>query len=401
MSSCRCALIVLCLCGLLPARTNAQSTTPAPETPDAGRRLLVGGDAAVSFSSEDPGFFNYGSYEHNTLRTFRVGLGAQLRATDRLSFLAEVRSENLDDISAFALYARVRPFKGRRFDIQVGRIPPTFGRASRTPYARENPLIGQPLAYQYLVSLRPDAVPASAAELLTMRARGWLANYSIGDPTPDAGVPLASSFEWDTGVQVSGGWKAVSMAGAVTAGTLSHPLVSDDNGGKQIAGRMTVNAAPGLQFGGSYSRGEFLSRGVIRALDLNSGSSFVQQAEGLDMEFASGHWLLRAEGIGSEWRIPIAGRTTPLRALATSVETRYAFLPGMYAAARLEHLAFNRLEGAPTPISWEAPVTRLEMGGGYYVRRNIEARASWQTNQRDGGRVTTGRFVSGQLLFWF
>ena len=350
---------------------------------------------------EDPGFFNYGSYEHSSLREFRVGLGAQLRANDHLSMLAEIRSENFADISAFALYARVRPFAHHRFDIQVGRIPPTFGRASRTAYARENPLIGQPLAYQYLISLRADALPASEAELLTMRGRGWLASYSIGSPLAAAGVPLASSFEWDTGVQVSTGWKAVSVAAAVTAGTLSHPLVADDNSGKQFAGRVAVAAADGLEIGASYSRGEFLSRGVLRALGTDDGSSFVQQAEGLDMQFARGHWLMRAEAIGSEWRLPIGGQTIPLQALATSFETRYAIFPGVYAAGRVEHLAFNRIDGPAGPISWEAPVTRVEIGGGYYLRRNIEARLSWQANERDGGRIRTGRFVAGQLLFWF
>jgi hypothetical protein len=234
-----------------------------------------------------------------------------------------------------------------------------------------------------------------------MRGRGWLTNYSIGSPTAAVGVPLASSFTWDTGVQVSTGWKAVTLTGAVTAGTLSHPVVSDDNSGKQFAGRATVTAAPGLEIGASYSRGEFLSRGVLHALELDQGSTFIQQAQGLDMEFARGHWLLRSEAIGSEWRIPLAGRTTPLRALATSVETRYAFLPGVYAAGRVEHLAFNRIEGTPVPLAWEAPVTRVEIGGGYYLRRNLEARGSWQVNERDGGRVRTGRFAAAQVLFWF
>jgi hypothetical protein len=399
MDSCRSALIALLLWGALPGYSTAQSTTSDPDG-GASRHLLVGGDVAATIAPEDPGFFTYGSYEHSTLRELRIALGAELRANDRLSVLGEVRSQNFEDVAAFALYARVRPFVHRRFDVQVGRIPPTFGRASRLFYARENPLIGQPLAYQYLISLRPDAVPASAVELLSMRGRGWLTNYSIGSATASVGVPVASSFAWDTGVQVNTSWKAVSVTGAVTAGTLSHPLVSDDNGGKQFAGRATVDAAPGLQLGASYSRGEFLSRGVVRALE-REGSTFVQQAEGLDMEFARGHWLVRAEAIGSEWRIPLGGRTTPLRALATSVETRYAVLPGLYTAGRVEHLTFNRIEGASSSLAWEAPVTRIEIGAGYYLRRNLEARGSWQTNERDGGRIRTGRFGAAQLLFWF
>ena len=397
MFSCRSALIALCLSGAVTAQASAQSEADAL----SGRHLLFGGDVALAVAPEDLGFFNYGSYEHSSLREFRVGLSVQLRANDRFSLLAEIRSENLEAVTPFALYVRLRPFAHRRLDVQIGRIPPTFGRASRTPYGRENPLIGQPLAYQYLTSLRADALPASSVELLAMRGRGWLTNYSIGDPLNAPGVPLASAFEWDTGVQVSSGWKAVSFAGSVTNGTLSHPLVADDNGRKQLAGRVTVRAAAGLELGASYARGQFVSDGALQALDMNDGRHFVQQAEGLDVEFARGHWIVRGEGVGSEWRIPIAGHTTTLRALATSGEARYALLPGIYLAGRVEHLAFSRIEGSPSTLAWDAPVTRVELGGGYYLRRNLVARASWQRNERDGGRVRSGRLVAGQLLYWF
>ena len=69
-------------------------------------------------------------------------------------------------------------------DIQAGRIPPVFGAFARRTYGADNPLIGYPLAYQYLTSLRPDAVPATADDLLAMRARGWRASYPVGVTSP-------------------------------------------------------------------------------------------------------------------------------------------------------------------------------------------------------------------------
>ena len=112
----------------------------------------------------------------------------------------------------------------------------------------------------------------------------------------------------------------------------------------------------------------------------------VVQAYGLDLEYGRGHWLARAEGIVSEWRIPLGSATQPLRSGVGSIEGRYAFRPGMYAAARIEHLAFSRIAGTSAVMAWDAPVTRLEIGGGYSVRRNIVVRGSWQHNQRDGGK---------------
>src|SRR5207302_2619362 len=120
-----------------------------------------------------------------TLRELRIGLTASVRATDRISVLGELRMENFSQIQPFALYARLRPWPERRFDVQVGRIPPTFGNFTRQAYGRENPLIGYPLAYQYLTSVRPDSVPINADDLVRMRGRGWLSAFSAGNTTPD------------------------------------------------------------------------------------------------------------------------------------------------------------------------------------------------------------------------
>ncbi len=99
--------------------------------------------------------------------------------------------------------------------------------------------------------------------------------------------------------------------------------------------------------------------------------------------------------------IPDAGRSAvALRALASSVEGRYTFMPGFYGAARVEHLGFNRIVGARTD-EWDAPVSRVEVGGGYYLQRNLVARASFQVNARDGGRVRSSRLAAVQLLYWF
>jgi hypothetical protein len=117
-------------------------------------------------------------------------------------------------------------------------VPPVFGGFGRRSYPSDNVLIGYPLAYQYLTSLRPDSLPAHEDELLAMRGRGWLSSFSLGNRTPDAGQPLVTAFSWDTGVQVHASTTVIDVAGAVTTGTVGHPLVRDDNGGKQVAGRL-------------------------------------------------------------------------------------------------------------------------------------------------------------------
>jgi hypothetical protein len=389
-------------CVLGVAASAAAQTIPSEPVTFGGGRVVLGGDAAVSLAPEDDGFFNYSSYEQTTLRQFRVGATALVRVSERVSILGELRSENLEYVSAFALYARIRPFPNRRLDIQFGRIPPTFGSFSRRTYGHDNPLIGHPLAYQYLTSLRADAAPIDANELLQMRGRGWLSNYSVGDPGADHGVPLVSAFTWDTGVQVSTVWKTMTAAVAVTNGTVSNPRVSDDNSGKQLAARFTVTPTVGLTIGGSVARGEFLDRRV-RTLLPDGDQDFDQRAAELDVEYSRDHWIARAEAVVSAWRMPlgVSGSAVTLRAAAAAVEGRYTLAPGWYAAGRIEHLGFNRIASATQIAEWEAPLTRLEVGGGYYVQRNLIAKTSLQFNRRDGGRIRSSQLLAAQLLYWF
>lgn len=386
----------------LPGVAAGQGVPERPLTFGDGR-VVLGGDVAVSAAPEDRGFFNYSDYEQTTVRQFRVGLSGLVRVTERVSVLGEIRSENFNHVAPFALYARIRPFTGRRFDVQIGRIPPVFGSFSRRTYGHDNPLIGVPIAYQYLTSLRADAVARDADELLRMRARGWLASYSIGNADPRHGVPLVNGFTWDTGIQASSGWKNVTLSGAVTNGTASNPRVADDNRGKQVAARVAVTPITGLVVGGSFARGEFLSRRVRRVLTYSMGRSYPQEALGVDVEYSRDRWVVRADAMMSKWAMPLDSGATPtwLRAAAVSVEGRYTFLPGWYGAARAEHLGFNRIRGGTRIDEWDAPLTRVELGAGYYLRRNLIARLSIQANTRDGGRVTSSRFAAGQLLYWF
>ena len=66
-----------------------------------------------------------------------------------------------------------------------------------------------------------------------------------------------------------------------------------------------------------------------------------------------------------------------------------------HRSARLQRAARHRSE----PRTWDAPVTRLETGAGYYIRRNLLAKGTYQHNWRDGGPVTQPRAVRGAAAF--
>ena len=104
------ALFGAFLGGAVPATAQMPPSEPVAL---AGGHVTISGDVSGSFAPEDTGFFNYSDYHHSTLRMLQVDVAAAVKATDRLSILGEVRSEDGDLPQPYALYLRFRPWPAR------------------------------------------------------------------------------------------------------------------------------------------------------------------------------------------------------------------------------------------------------------------------------------------------
>jgi hypothetical protein len=396
-------LALVCLFGATSARARQEESESESEDSSLRSRILYGGEVSANFAPSDPGYFNRSTYGRDGLRLFRVNLAFELRAAESLSFLTEVRSDNLDAPRPYALYLRFRPWKRRELDVQAGRIPPVFGKFARQRYEYDNPLIGYPLPYQYPTILRADAAPSDLDHFLDYRGYGAYVRYPIGSPTADQGLPQVSSLTWDTGVEVRLGRDPVELAVAVTQGTISHPRVRDDNRGKQIAARLGLRPAFGAEIGISASRGDYVSDVVKVLLPEQTGSGALdshQTAFGVDAELSRGPWLVRGEAIWTAWGVPTLD-TGPLAALGWVIEGRLKLVPGFWVAARLTGSRFEDVETPEGPMPWDFPVTRVEAGMGYELSRHLIAKFALQYNDRAGGRVTSRLLPAVQVLFWF
>jgi len=316
-----------------------------------------------------------------------------------------VVSENLDAPRVRGLYLRLRPLRDHDLDLQAGRIPPVFGSFARRSYSAANPLIGLPLGYQYLTTLRADAAPDSADGLLRVRGRGWLVGYPIGNHRVAPGLPLVSSRYWDTGIEARIGREPLSLAIAVTQGSLASPRWEDDNHGKQISARLGASPRIGLVLGLSGARGPYASRVLTRALPQGQAErSFQQTSLGGDAEYSWGAWLVRAEAVYSRFDLPELREPripSPVRALALSGEGVRRLAPGLYAAFRIDRLTFSRLPGTSRTVPWDAPVTRVEAGLGYQPLRPITLKVAYQRNWREEGYAGRRGFLAGQALVRF
>jgi len=405
--------VVLLIAGVSLASTaaRAQDWPDGPLTAFDGH-VVVGGEALLTIAPEDLGFFNYTDYERSALQLVRLGIVTMVHAGDRVSFVAELRAEG--DTSGgpwtgvpYAAYVRLRPWRAVPFELQAGRIPPAFGGFLRRSYGRDNPLIGYPLAYQYLTSLRSDALPRHTDDLIERRGTGWYTGYPIGNPEWQHGVPLVSAFRYDTGVlgRAAAASDRIEVLGSVTTGTLSNPRGGDDNGAPQFAGRIAVRPITGLVIAASGAHGGFLSAALTP--DVPPGtqpSEYSQRAVGADVEYSRGYWLLRAEWLRTSWQLPAFAAPAigdPLAASSFAIEGRYTILPGLYAAARVDRLSFATVPGTAGPETWDADVSRVEAGIGYSLTRHVIVKTVFQHNRRDGGRVRRANFGAAQLLLWF
>ena len=375
----------------------------AGQDPPAARPegFIWGGELAAVVSRKDEvAFFNYTDYEHSTLRQVRLRLMLEQRLPARFDVLAEVRVEN-DLLNAPALFVRWQPWANRPLHVQAGRLPLTIGAFARRAYGSDNLLVGVPLVYQYLTSVRPDALPQTTDDVLRMRARGWRPSYPIGATEFAPGLPLLAYSRGDTGVQMQ--WTAASWtaAAAVTRGTVADPRVRDNNGGLTLSSRVAMIRPSGLTVGVSASRGSWVGRDVRSLLTpVEQQRGTTQALLGVDTEFARGHWILRSEWWHSRFNVPTL--TQALSATGGFAEARYRFLPRWQVSMRGDRLAFSKIawSGGPTE-AWDAPVWRVEGALGYRVSRHIDVRAGYQYNWRRAGRVGALGFPTLQAMVWF
>ena len=398
-------LIVLTLA--VPRPLEAQ----APEYDDGGgvgRYLSGGGEVmAVAGPRDTTAFFNYSDYERNLLRIVRLRLFGEWRTATRLSVIGEIRTENVDDLMMPALYMRWQPQFMRDLYIHAGRIPPVIGGFGRHAYGRDNVVIGQPLAYQYLTSLRPDAVPSSVADLLRMRGRGWQPSYPIGSTDLEPGVPVVSASKWDTGV--AGIWRRgrIDVSGALTQGSPALPVVRDTNDHLMWSGRAAALLGGGMTIGVSGARGQWLENSVLDLTPQGRETPSSQTLFGTDVEVGHGPWLVRGEWLHSVFEIPIVTAPDPdarLHVWSGFAEARYRPVPRWQVGVRVDRLAFGDAPGAvpaATGTSWDADVNRVEAVLGFRAHRHIELRGGWQQNWRDGGRVRERGLPVFAVLGWF
>ena len=268
-------------------------------------------------------------------------------------------------------------------------------------YGADNPLIGYPLAYQYLTTVRPDALPRRTPRTSSACARvaGGRAIRSVRS-TSRTGLPLMTAFRWDTGVQVRvGDDVAAIQCVALTNGTASDPRTRDNNGGQTDRRTRSGERMRGWCWADRRARGPYVSDEALATLRCSPPMcDRSQPALGLDVELSRDHWLVRGEAIWNQWQMPTLAHVSMRPAFSSKAATKcrqgfsWRVASTGSTSARCLLRSTVRRGMRPSRGSRQVPATTSTA--------IFLAKLTYQHNWRDGGLIRSKGLVALQFHFW-
>jgi len=350
------------------------------------------------------------------LQTFRLRMFADIFVGDHIYALVEGRGDRghvPTDGGAVArveqAYLRIATQQGFA-GVQAGRFVSPFGSYALRHLTTVDPFLRPPLIYDYRTVISRDLPPTDETNLLEWKHATEFFRKPGAPPVWD--VP----YQW--GAMIFG---AVGPVDLRVAAMNSAPSSTPEAWGFErerledpswvLAARTGVS--PYLDLGFSYSRGpwmEEITGGKIQAppgspagAEPPSYRDFDQEIFSVDISFARGPMMLRAEAMLDHWAVPnLASRPTER---LYSVEVLWDLVPGLLVAGRIGYIDFRPLDdglGAASPdgpVDWDNDVTRYEASLGYRLARNagilLSAFEQIQSNEVDAD----SRFF-GIRLWW-
>lgn len=393
---------------------------PCPTAADSqpGAQVFLGAtlDLATEIGKDDGPDINVQIRGESPFDNLRLRLFGDAVLNRRFTvfnqILIDPSTQRLGLESFLRSYLRYKVFGTPKADLflEGGKIPTPFGSFSPRAYSDRSPLVSYPLIHHYFSSLRSNQLPADNADLLSHRGQGaqGFSGFAGGGSTQlQSGLPMIYDPCWDVGVAALGSLGPAEYRVAVTQGTLSSPRFKggDNNGGKQLAGRVAFVPATGILLGVSYARGPYLDSAVANALPVGARvEDYDQEIYGLDLEFGIRHLDLIAEFAANRWQSPnitdAGGSRADLTQSGGYVEAKYTVRPGLYAAARFDWLDFGAIEdgtGTRTRLSWDYAIHLWELGIGYYFTDRVIGKLVRQDQRSERPGSESSSFWAVQL----
>jgi hypothetical protein len=288
---------------------------------------------------------------------WRLDLFVDGRVTDHVFVLASLRSYEEEALNIDYAAIRITDIADLGINFQMGKFDMPFGNLAERRFPSKNFLFGLPLIYEYRMSLPNQVV--NRLDLLNNRGKG------VGMRLLDFGI-------YDIGAMVYGDAGRLHYAVAGANGTISsttyHQLNNNSDFNKIV--RLAYTPMMGLTFGASAAMSAYLADGG-KPLPRTTSSNHYQQLIGdADVEFSIERFLFNAEGVYSQWTVPLENEDTKLSVVGYYAEAKYTWFPRFYTAARVSGLIFSKFTLGDIAPRWDNNVFEVEAGIGYHVDRN-------------------------------
>jgi len=260
--------------------------------------------------------------------------------------------------------------------IQLGKFPGVIGNFIPRHDGPNDNFLRYPIVYDHPTDLGWRKPQKSNAGLIAKRDQQheW-----------DRGMPVIWGAYYATGGAMFGSWEFLNWRfAAMNTAPGDWPegwaLSWDDHEDKfNYMGRLGVVPLFGLEVGLNVSRGPYLDKDAEAKLGGKDRDEFHQILYGIDATYSMGDLDLYFEAYQSEWQAHnIQG---DLKTWAWYVEGKYTFVPGFYGALRFGREAFSSIRDSDGERkTWDRDVDRLEIGAGYWLKKNLLLRCEVERN---------------------
>lgn len=316
------------------------------------------------------------------LDAFGLRLFVDATVNDRTQVFSQIVLRDASRLYVDGAYVMFSPVPGHDLHLLAGKVPWLLGTWAPRTYSHVNPLVGQPLMYQYHSTLVWYAFPPDADALLATAGRGQYGVDYFGFPM-SRGMAVVDDSYWDVGATVTGSLRPLEYAVGMVAGTPGWgSTAQDENAGKSVLARLGFAPSPLVRIGMSGAYGPYLNDSANPSLPPGRTATDYHQILGMaDAEIIAGHVEARFEGALNTWETPLTG---DLEVRTGYAELKYGFAIGGFLAGRYDVMRFSEITSSGGERrTWDDDVTRIEAGAGWRFDRSTVAKLVWQRTTLD------------------
>lgn len=331
----------------------------------------------------------------------RIRLFTDVFLGERVYGLVEVRGDRGEapragdpEIRVEQAFLRVSSGSGR-VSVQVGRFASPFGTYPQRHLTALDPFVRPPLLYDYRTMMCPGIAPPNTTAFLTWRDRP--------DEFREIGAPPVWDVPYQWGAMVAGvvgrvAYRVAAVNSAPSSAPGSWSWDADRMKHPSWVAGVGVSVSPAWTVGASFSRGPWLE--PLKQGSFPGGKDrwdYLQTLSSVDVTYARGPLVIRAEGIRDRWDVPNMPQA-PVE-LGGNLEIQADVSPGIYLAGRAGLLDFRPVEDGAGTRDWDWDVRRYDLGAGYRLDRNAGIQASWSFTTRRSS-LERSRSLLAARVWW-